>query len=92
MRLLTAPQNFSLLTIGMLQGLQKGLLGSLGSLNRTIAYIVVSGILIKYVSEEQNHPHFIALREELMGLYNCLLTFVGSSVAYFRGLSQFFCL
>lgn len=30
--------------------------------------------------------------ESFIKLYNSLLTYVGSSVAYFRGLSQLFCL
>lgn len=73
--------------------LQKGLQSSVGNVNRSIAYIVVSGILIKHISKlSESHGHFSSIKDEFISLYNCLLTFVGSSVAYFRGLSQFFCL
>lgn len=93
MRVLTEHSNFTLISNDMLQALQKGLLSSVGNVNRTISYIVVSGILIKYISGlGESHPHFNSIKEAFVGLYNSLLTYVGSSVAYFRGLSQFFCL
>jgi hypothetical protein len=38
------------------------------------------------------HEHFLSLRASFVELFNSLLTYVCSSVAYFRGLSQFFCL
>jgi hypothetical protein len=93
MRLLTCPSNFTLITNEMLKALQCGLLKSVGNVNRTISYIVVSGILIKHISRiGESHPHFSTIKTDFVGLYNSLLTYVGSSVAYFRGLSQFFCL
>lgn len=88
MRALTCPANYSLIPKEVLIGLRGGLKASIGNVNRTIAYIVVSGILIKHISQQGEG----ILGEELFGLYNCLLTYVGSSVAYFRGLAQFYCL
>jgi hypothetical protein len=93
MRVLTCESNFALLSGEALRALQGGLQASVGNLNRTIAYVVVSGILIKHISRlGESHPHFAVIKEDFVSLYNCLLTYVGSSVAYFRGLSQFFCL
>lgn len=88
MRALICPANHSLIPKEVLRGLRGGLEGSIGNVNRTIAYIVVSGILIKHFSQQG----LGVLRDELVLLYNCLLTYVGASVAYFRGLTQFFCL
>ena len=88
MRALTYPTNYSLIPKEVMRALKGGLEGSIGNVNRTIAYIVVSGILIKHISQQDKG----ILEDELVRLYNCLLTYVGSSVAYFRGLTQFFCL
>lgn len=50
MRVLTDRQNVELITNEMLQSLHEGLLKSIGNINRTISYIVSSGILIKHLS------------------------------------------
>lgn len=52
MRVLTDRQNFELITCEMLEALHEGLLKSIGNINRTISYIVSSGILIRHLSEQ----------------------------------------
>lgn len=92
MRVLTDSQNVELITNEMLQALHEGLLKSIGNINRTISYIVSSGILIRHLSEHSESEAFARIKTSFIMLYNSLLTYVGCSVAYFRGLSQFFCL
>jgi hypothetical protein len=63
MRVLTCPANFHLISKEAMRLLQEGLQGSVGNVNRTIAYIVVSGILIRHISEVgEADPHFGQLR------------------------------
>jgi hypothetical protein len=93
MRILIDRQNFHLITNEMLRALQEGLMKSIGNVNRTISYILASGITIKHISEfNESQEHFGTIKNSFIALYNSLLTYVGCSVAYFRGLSQFFCL
>lgn len=92
MRIVSTVEFFSFISNEMLFALEDGLRRTIGNINRTISYIVVSGLLINHISRHVSHPHFESIRKSYISLYNCLLTYVGSSVAYFRGLSQYFCL
>lgn len=63
-------------------------------MNKNVSFIVIGGMLINYLfktySKEINRGHklFVSLEK----LYNALLTYSCSHIAYFRGLSQYFCL
>lgn len=94
MKILIKESMFGCLTPSIILCLQNGLTSSFGNVNRSISYIVTSGILVQHVLEmnQKDHQHFLTIKESFQGLYNALLTYVCSSVAYFRGLSQYFCL
>ena len=94
MRILLNESNFRYITNKLLLVLKNGLFSSIGNVNKSVSYMIISGMLINHISVMSEHEfeHFMNIKDNFIHLYNTLLTYSCSSVAYFRGLSQYYCL
>lgn len=91
MRLLFNKENLNHKEV--LKALKEGIMASGGNINKSVVYIVTSGIFLQHLTLlNLDLKYFDSFRDEFMKLHTAILTFVGSSIAYFRGLSQYFCL